>query len=280
MERETKEISIEFLLPFKIHSGKTYEGERLQQLMDSIERVGLLMPIIVRPVDDDKYEIISGHNRVKAMEALGREVIRADVMYGLSDDDAVKLYYESNLNQQSFSDWSYSQKIEAIKYFEKIVRANSQQGRRIDLLYKESGGSGKETSVQTRQKLVNKYRRETTRDKMAKSLGISTATFSKYRRIIKLPDNLIESIAVLLDKKRITFEAAYIISDMRDTDIKILLEGIDRYPQKEVDLKKIKELPRRRDDDSDGLPPISREMVLEALTIKNPLPDPTPVRRQ
>lgn len=279
MERETKEIRIESLLPFKIHSGRTYEGERLQQMMDSIERVELMMPIIVRPVDDGKYEIISGHNRAKAMEALGREVIRADVMYGLSDDDAVKLYYESNLNQQSFSDWSYSQKIEAMKYYETIIKKNSRQGRRTDLKEKKAEETGNETSVHIRQKLEGNSKRETTRDKMAKSLGISTATFSKYRRIIKLPDYLLGSIAALLDKGRINFEAAYAISNMRDIDIKNLLDGINRYPDKKVDLKKIKELPRRRNDDSDGLPPISRKMVLEALVPKNPLPDSIPIRK-
>ena len=278
MEKETKEIRLESLIPFKIHSGKTYEGERLQQMMDSIERVGLLMPIIVRPVDDDKYEIISGHNRAKAMRALGYEVIQADVIYGLSDDDAVKLYYESNLNQQSFSDWSYSQKIEAIKYFEQVIRANSRKGRRTDLLYKEVKDSGKETSVQTRQKLGGNYQRTTTRDKMARSLGISTATLSKYRRIIKLPDNLLESIAELLDKRRITFEAAYIISRMEKIYIKILLDGINKYPDREVDLKIIRELAHRKENNSDELSPISREMILEALVTKNPLPDPVPIR--
>lgn len=278
MEREIKEIRLEFLLPFKIHSGKTYEGERLQQLMDSIDRVGLMSPIVVRPAADGKYEIISGHNRAKAMEALGREFIRADVMYGLSDDDAVKLYYESNLNQQSFSDWSYLQKIEAIKYFEEMIRANSQQGKRTDLLYKEVEDSGKETSVQTRQKLEGNFKRATTRDKMARSLGISTATLSKFRRIIKLPDDLLKPISQLLDERKLTFEAAYIISDMRVVDIKTLLDGINRYPDKKVDLKKIKELPRRRDDDGDRLPPISRERVLESLVPKKPLTDPVPIR--
>ena len=280
MERETKEIRLKSLIPFKIHSGKTYEGERLQQMMDSIKGRGLIAHIIVRPVADGKYEIISGHNRAKAMGALGREVIQADVIYGLSDDDAVKLYYESNLNQQSFSDWSYSQNIEAMKYYEKEIRGNSHQGRRTDLLYKEAEGSGEKTSVQTRQKLEGNFKRATTRDKMARSLGISTATLSKYRRIIKLPDDLLKPISQLLDERKLTFEAAYIISDMRNVDIITLLDGINRYPDKKVDLQKIKKLPRRKDEDSGELLPISREMVLETLVPKNPLPDPTPVRRR
>lgn len=278
VERETKEIRLESLIPFRIHSGKTYEGERLQQLMDSIERVGLMVPVIVRPVADDKYEIISGHNRAKAMKTLGRDVILVDIRYGLSNDDAVKLFYESNLNQQSFSDWSYSQRIEAMKYYETIIKRNSRQGRRTDLEEKKAEEIGNETSVQIGQKLEGNSKRETTRDKMAKSLGISPATLSKYRRIIKLPDNLLESIAELLDKRRITFEAAYIISRMEKIYIKILLDGINKYPDREVDLKIIRELAHRKENNSDELSPISREMILEALVTKNPLPDPVPIR--
>lgn len=83
MEEENREIRIELLVPFKAYSGQTYEGERLQQMMDSIRRSGLITPIIVRPVDSGKYEIICGHNRVKAMEALGYDVIKADIKYEL-----------------------------------------------------------------------------------------------------------------------------------------------------------------------------------------------------
>jgi len=72
--------------------------------MDSIESVGLINPIIVRPAADNKYEIICGHNRAKAMKALGRDVIRADIRSCLSDDEATRLYYDSNLNQQSYCD--------------------------------------------------------------------------------------------------------------------------------------------------------------------------------
>ena len=235
--------------------------------MDSIERLGLMTPIIVRPVDNGKYEIICGHNRTKAMKALGYIVIRANVRYGLTDEEALKLFYESNLNQQSFSDWSYSQKIEAVKYCDKIIKETSQQGKRTDLEKEHIANSGNETCVQGRQKLErNIAKRSTSRDKMARRLGISTATLSKFRRIIKLPDDLISSLAQLLDEKKITFEAAYRISNMREVDIKLLMEGITKYPDRKLDLKKLKELPTKKaDKDSDKMYPISKERVWEVL---------------
>ena len=264
---ETKELKIEALVSFSMCPFQTYEDARLEQLMDSIERLGLMTPIIVRPVDNGKYEIICGHNRTKAMKALGYIVIRANVRYGLTAEEALKLFYESNLNQQSFSDWSYSQKIEAVKYCDKIIKETSQQGKRTDLEKEHIANSGNETCVQGRQKLErNIAKRSTSRDKMARRLGISTATLSKFRRIIKLPDDLISSMAQLLDEKKITFEAAYRISNMREVDIKLLMEGITKYPDRKLDLKKLKELPTKKaDKDSDKMYPISKERVWEVL---------------
>ena len=80
-------------------------------------------------------------------------MIKADIRYGLSDDKALELFYDGNLNQQSFSDWNYSQKIEAIKYSEKMILENSRQGKRTDLEKKATTDKGNETCVQNRQKL-------------------------------------------------------------------------------------------------------------------------------
>lgn len=234
------EIKLENLIPFSIHSSQTYHGERLEQLMSSIERLGLMNPIIVRPVGDGQYEIICGHNRTEATKALGRDVIRADVRTGLSDDEAIELYYDSNLNQQSFSDWSYSQKIEAIKYSEKLIKETSQQGKRTDREEKNDEESSEGTSVQTRQKLEGDSKRATTRDKMARRLGIATATLSKYRSIIKLPDDMIDSLARMLDGKRLTFEAAYRISMLKPDEVKLLLRHMRKAAHIKPDMGRLK----------------------------------------
>ncbi len=151
MDKEMKEIRLEDLVPFKCHSGRTYEGERLQLLMDSIENTGLINPIVVRPVNHGKYEIICGHNRVKAAKALDHDKIRAEVRYGLTDDKALKLFFDSNLNQQSFPEWNYRQKFEAVSYIETLIKDASRQGRRTDLEKDADTEDG--TCVQSRHKL-------------------------------------------------------------------------------------------------------------------------------
>lgn len=265
MDSEIKEVRLEHMVPFKYHSGRMYEGERLQQLMDSIKNVGLMNPVIVRPTDNGKYEIICGHNRVNAVKALGHNRIKADIRYGLSDDRALELFYDSNLNQQSFSDWNYSQKFDAIKYIDKLIRENSRQGKRTDLEKEATAGKENETCVQGRQKLKEDSKKTTTRDKMARRFGISATTLGKYKRIIKLPDDLLQSITQLLDEKRITLEAAYKISNKRDSDIRWLIEGIEQYPDRLLNLDRLKELPNRNTEKHGEIYSLSRKQVLEAL---------------
>ena len=262
MKNEIKEILIDSLQPFGKHSRRTYEGERLRLLMCSIEENGLFNPIIVRPVDRDKYEIISGHNRVKAMKELGHSTILAKIEDNLTESKAIEIFYESNLNQQSFSDWNYAQRIEAVQYCEKKIKEYSQQGKRTDLERDKETVVGRKTSVRTRQKLEENPKRTTTRDKMARSLWISTATLSKYRRIIKLSDKFLEPLARLLDEKKITFEMAYIIANMRESEIELFIEYRDKYPDRKIDLEKLKKLPPKNDQSA----PITKERVREVFT--------------
>lgn len=239
---EIKEVRIGDLIPFQLQFSQTYHGERLEQLASSINNVGLMTPIIVRPVEGGKYEIICGHNRTNAMRELGRDTISADVREDLSDDEALGLFYDSNLNQQSFSDWNYSQKIKAIQYTESLIKKNSQQGKRSDLLEKKDTTTDGETSVQGGHKSEEKSRRNTTRDRMARRMGIATATLSKYRSIIKLPDDLIEVLAQLLDEKEITFEAAYRMSGLKPHAVEWLVKHVGRSSSMKIDLAKLKEL--------------------------------------
>lgn len=196
------------------------------------------------------------------MKGLGYDTISAEVRTGITDDEAMELFYDSNLNQQTFSDWSYSQKIEAIKYTEKMIKKNTQQGKRTDLYRDDESGDG--TSVQCRHKLSGQCRKSTTRDKMARQLGIATATLSKYRSIIKLPDDVIDSIARLLDQKKITFETAYRMSGLRTTEVKLLVGYIDKSPDKKVDVDKLRLL-GARSKGGDLVPMLSKAKLKEVL---------------
>ena len=215
-------IRIDDLVPYHGHDGsqsQTFGGVRLDDLVDSIKRIGLEKPIIVRSLNEGKYQILSGHNRVSATKTLGQSMIDAIIKDNLSEHEAEEVYFDSNLNQQSFKDWNYSQRLDAIRYTDKKIKEKSEQGKRSDL-------AGNKTAVQNRQK----SKTSTTRDKMSVRLGIAPATFSKYRNIIKLDNEVLNALTKMLDSKKINLEIAYRISQLKPKEIDVLMNWLNTNP--------------------------------------------------
>lgn len=232
-------IWLESLIPFTLHPVKTYQDERLEQLMLDIKEHGVKKPIIVRSLKDGKYEIICGHNCVKAVELLGYDFIEADVRYGMSDDEAQDLFYSTYLTPISFYNWDYLQKFRAVQYIEKVIRKNSRQGKRTDLYEKKAslgvGLSGVHECP----------RRLTTRDQMADKLDISTSTLSRYRSMVKLPDEPFQQMARLMDARLLTLEEAYRVSQLDFWQATYLLELCEEEPDKRIDLEQLKKFGTR-----------------------------------
>ena len=88
-------IPIEQLTPFRGHPFRLYEGERLDDMVSSIKANGVLVPVIVRKVDDI-LEILSGHNRVEASRMADKSEVPAIVFEGISDEDAMVYVIETN----------------------------------------------------------------------------------------------------------------------------------------------------------------------------------------
>jgi len=182
---------------------------------------------------------------------------------GLLDDDI--------LSQQSFSEWSYTQRFRAMRSIERLIKETSRQGKRSDLEETQVGIPGDDPSVESRHKLDRKSRRTTTRDRIADRLGIATATLSKYRSIGKLPDDVIEVLARMLDERKISFEAAYRMSGLKSCEIKMLAKYIDNSPNMKIDLDRLKILCTRSKGKGVGLIPVLPRAVLrEVLVPRNP----------
>ncbi len=278
---EIREIPLDMLVPFGLYSDScTYKGKKIKKLMDSIKNIGLTTPIIVRPISDSRYEIICGHNRVNAIKELGYNVIKADIKTELSDEASINMYYDSNANPESFAGGNYLRKFEIAKYIEKLIKENSQQGRRNDLKRTEVGNAQKAVPNKSGQKLGDESHLKNTRDKMAHRLGITTSTLSKYRSIIKLPDNALESIAAFLDEKKITFEVAYKFSQLNDNTVihlrenKIIywfIECINEFPNSKIDMKELKTLSEYIDKaEKNGFLIIKNHIESVFVKVKNP----------
>lgn len=115
-QQALKEISVDLLIPYHNHKFKLYEGERLEDMVNSIKANGILMPIIVRPApnDEGKYEILAGHNRCNAAKLAGLQTVPGIIKEGLSDDEAEMYVIETNTMQRGFNDLSVSEQAAVI----------------------------------------------------------------------------------------------------------------------------------------------------------------------
>ena len=102
-------LDIDVIKPFRHHPFHLYEGERLNDMVESIKEHGVLNPVIVRKTHYG-YEMLSGHNRQNAAKLAGLKVIPAFVKVDLPDEDAYVYVIETNLMQRSFTDLSISEK--------------------------------------------------------------------------------------------------------------------------------------------------------------------------
>jgi len=181
---ETTNVDIKHLRPYSNHPFKLYTGQRFNDMVESIRDIGIIYPIIVRPVKghDFDYEILSGHNRVKAAQAAGVDPVPCIVKDGLTDEEAHLIVTESNLIQRSFSDLSHSERAEALAVHHEALK---QQGKRTDIineienLLNASDNAGFETSLPVAKKL-------TSMGVVGEKYGLSKDNVARYLRLNRL----------------------------------------------------------------------------------------------
>lgn len=112
------EIELERLRSFEKHPFKVTEDGQMMELQESIQKYGILNPLIVRPRPEGVYEIISGHRRKFAAEKIGYRKVPV-IIRMLNDDEAVISMVDSNLQQEmirpSEKAFAYKMKYEVIK---------------------------------------------------------------------------------------------------------------------------------------------------------------------
>ena len=112
------EIELERLRSFEKHPFKVTEDGQMMELQESIQKYGILNPLIVRPRPEGVYEIISGHRRKFAAEKIGYRKVPV-IIRMLNDDEAVISMVDSNLQREmlrpSEKAFAYKMKYEVIK---------------------------------------------------------------------------------------------------------------------------------------------------------------------
>ena len=142
---QIKQIPLDMLVPFHNHQFSLYDGERRDDMVESIRKNGVMTPIVCRPNPDetDTYEILIGHNRWNCSKIAGLETIPAIIKEQLTEEEAQTYVDESNLIQRGFNDLKVSEqaRIIARRYSEMFS-----QGKRNDIINEIRVLNGEETS--------------------------------------------------------------------------------------------------------------------------------------
>ena len=129
MLRKLVKLELWDIVPFKNHPFKVERDESFKELLESIKDNGLLEPLLVRPTEEGRYELISGYRRKLALELLGYKEAECYVEE-LTDDEATIKMIDSNIYRNiilpSEKAFAYKMKLEAIKH----------QGKKNKLLHK------------------------------------------------------------------------------------------------------------------------------------------------
>ena len=124
--KNMQKLDVTKLKEFENHPYKVKHDDEMEMLIESIKEHGILSPIIVRPLENGEYEIISGHRRLFASKRAGLTEVPALVVEMDRDNAAIALV-DSNLHRDNIS---LSEKAFAYKL---KMEAMSRQGHRSDL---------------------------------------------------------------------------------------------------------------------------------------------------
>ena len=198
---EIRNIAVSQIHPFKDHPFQVKDDELMQQTIDSIRQVGILTPVIVRPDREGGYEMISGHRRLYAAEAVGLYDIPA-VVRNLTDDEAVILMVDSNLQRETILP---SERAKAYKM-------------KMEAIRRQAGRPAK-NSVQVGQNFDGK----TSRELLSENSPDSPSQIRRYIRLNELDPKLLK----MVDEGKIGMTPAVELSFLKPDEQSLLLETID-----------------------------------------------------
>lgn len=130
---QAMQLPIQKLRPFENHPFQVKDDDEMNQLVWSVLTQGVLTPLVVRPLENDEYEVISGHRRLHACQKAGIETVPA-LIYAFDRDAAAIALVDSNLHREkilpSEKAFAYKLKMDAL----------SRQGQRTDLTSRQVVG--------------------------------------------------------------------------------------------------------------------------------------------
>ena len=178
------EIPISEIDPFPDHPFHVRDDEDMMNLVESVKANGVITPATVRKKDDGRYELLSGHRRMRACELAGMETLRCEVV-DMDRDEATVFMVESNFQRTTIlpseKAFAYKMRLEAM----------NRQGQRTDL---------------TSYPVGTKFDRSN--EELSAQVGDSKSQIHRYIRLTELIPELLE----MVDEGKIALRPAVEIS--------------------------------------------------------------------
>lgn len=198
-----QDIPISQISDFPEHPFKVKQDEAMLEMAESVRQYGVLVPGLVRQLEDGSYQMVSGHRRKLASELAGRDTIPC-IVRDLTDDEAVIIMVDSNLQREkvlpSEKAFAYKMKLEAMR--------------------RQAGRPSKGNSAPVGQNFGGK----TSRELLAAE---SPDSHSQIQRYIRLT-NLIPEILDMVDDGRIAFRPAVELSYLTEQEQSALYDTMGR----------------------------------------------------
>ena len=196
LKPKVEEIALDLIDGFENHPFSVKDDEDMQNLVKSISENGVLVPCIARE-NGERYELISGHRRKAACEALGIATLPI-IIKDMTREEAIITMVDSNIQREhilpSEKAFAYKMKLDAM----------SRQGKRTDL-----------TSDQLGRKLE-------TAEIIGEQSGESKNQIRRYIRLTYLNKQLLD----MVDEGRIAFTPAVELSYLNEIEQQDLVDAI------------------------------------------------------
>lgn len=198
-----QDIPISQISDFPEHPFKVKQDEAMLEMAESVRQYGVLVPGLVRQLEDGSYQMVSGHRRKLASELAGRDTIPC-IVRDLTDDEAVIIMVDSNLQRERVLP---SEKAFAYKM-------------KLDAMRRQAGRPSKENGVP----LGHHFQQGKSREILADNSPDSNTQIQRYIRLT----NLIPEILDMVDDGRIAFRPAVELSYLTEQEQSALYDAMGR----------------------------------------------------
>lgn len=205
-------LPVDQSIPFHEHPFKLYQGERLDDMVESIREHGILSPVIVRKTESG-YEMLAGHNRQNAARIAGLTEIPAIVKEGLTDDEAWVYVTETNVIQRSFGDLSVSERIVVLSTRYDKICGTKKRAEIMEELHRLNGDGGHDVHPQAK-----------SRELIGKEYGMTGRSIARYIRC----NQLIPQFKEMLDDEVLTMVTGVELSFLSENEQKLIAEVMEQ----------------------------------------------------